>query len=163
MMTIFPDLLRSVISDVMILILLFSLAHPKKKKMVLIFLVVYVIIESLLESRFYLQGDYNTIVWINLFFSAPAMFFSKIFFREKFVQWCFNVLTAMNFFIMSVFLSYPCVMLGKTGLSPRREYQKHTNKSTNGLCGFCQILMDGKRKQFPVNYVKLKINCTCLD
>lgn len=32
MMTIFPDLLRSVISDVMILILLFSLAHPKKKK-----------------------------------------------------------------------------------------------------------------------------------
>ena len=106
MITIFPDLLRSVISDVMIMILLFSLAHPKKKKMVLIFLVVYVIIESLLESRFYLQGDYNTIVWINLFFSAPAMFFSKIFFREKFVQWCFNVLTAMNFFIMSVFLSY---------------------------------------------------------
>ena len=106
MMTIFPDLLRSVISDVMIMILLFSLAHPKKEKIVWVFLVVYVIIESLLESRFYMQGDYNTVVWINLFFSAPAMFFFKIFFKEKFVQWCFNVLTAMNFFIMAVFLSY---------------------------------------------------------
>jgi hypothetical protein len=106
MRDIFPDLLRSVASDAMVIILLFSLAHPRKKKWVIFLIAVFIIIDAVLESSSYFRGDYTSVVKINLYFGVPAIFCAKLLFSESFAQWCFNVLTAMNIFMMTVFISY---------------------------------------------------------
>lgn len=106
MIRILPDIIRSAASDTLILLLLYSLAHPKNKMTVFICYVIFIITDCILESGSYLNGSYSSVVLINLFFGIPSMFIAKVLFRESFFQWCFNVLTAANIFIMTVFISY---------------------------------------------------------
>lgn len=106
MQSILPDLLRSVASDAMTAILISSLARSKYRYLHWIVLAALIFADTLLEIRYYLVGDYDRVVIVNLSIWLAILFFVRFFYRESFMQWCFNVLTTMLFFIMAVFISY---------------------------------------------------------
>ena len=102
-----PDLLRSIVSSVMNILLLFSLARPKYNKTITNIAMLIVVLVNLLSSiPFYLSGNltaharYNVLLFILLFMAIKPLFLDSM------MQWLFNIITVINVFSAIVILSF---------------------------------------------------------
>jgi len=105
----FPHILRSVVSDVMMLLFLFTLAQPKYKNKKQIWLFVAILIVSCIcSSYYYLQKDFTTLTKFQMVLIALICLASKPLFKDTIMQWIFNFITMANAFMAIVVLSYLC-------------------------------------------------------
>lgn len=119
MSNIFPDLLRAVITDIMLIVLLWTMATPKYKNK-WVYIIVTLVLLSInlsLNYYFYLSKNYTAVVYIDLLMLLVIGIALKPLFIDKVMQWCFSYLTMLNIYAAVVVLSY---ML--CGLFPRPIY-----------------------------------------
>ncbi len=103
----FPDILRSVITDVMICVLLYHIALPKYGVRLYILVAVGVVLVNVLANVFYyLRGDYASVVRVDFIMLLLICVLGKPLFRETVMQWLFSFVTVMNIYAVVVFLSY---------------------------------------------------------
>ena len=102
-----PDLVRSIVSSVMNILLLFSLARPKYNKRVTnTGMIVVLLFDVLFSVSFYQTGDLTglarySILWFVLTFMAM-----KPLFLDSIMQWIFNLITVINVYAAIVILSF---------------------------------------------------------
>lgn len=103
----FASILRGLLSNLMIVLLIFSLARPKYGKRVM-FLVIAasVLFDVGVNIYFYLIGDLSAIAKFDFFKLLILWLLFRPLFLDSFMQWSFTFLTAMNIEIMIVILSY---------------------------------------------------------
>lgn len=103
----FYDLLRSLITNAMLIGLLFTLARPKYRQWTLVAAFsIIMLLDLALNIHFYLQGDYTTLAKLDILFFILASSAIKPLFRETVMQWLFNCFTMMNVYAVTVILSY---------------------------------------------------------
>ncbi len=114
----FCDFLRSIVTNIMLVALLFTLARPKcRPRTLLMALAAIVVLNLMLNVYFYLQNDYTTLSKLDILFFIFVGIAVKPLFLETFMQWLFNCLTVMNVYAVTVILSYYLC-----GLFPHPEY-----------------------------------------
>lgn len=103
-----PDVLRSIVSDFMVMIFLYTLAQPKNKIKGLLFSLNIIIIILNVSSNiyFYRSGNYTSVARFDVIFMAVLCVASKPFFYDTIMQWIFNFISAANFIIAIMILSY---------------------------------------------------------
>jgi len=103
----FPNMLRSVMSNIMMVLFLFSLAQPKyNRKTLLLLSSVPLIVDISVSFYFYLQNDYTSLAKFDVVLVVVLCLVSKPLFHDTFMQWIFNFITAANVFMSIVVLSY---------------------------------------------------------
>ncbi|QOX63019.1 sensor histidine kinase [Anoxybacterium hadale] len=101
------DIVRSLVTNAMLIGLLFSLARPKYRKWTLVTaLMIIVTLDLALNIYFYRAGDYTTLAKLDILFFIIASAAVKPLFRETAMQWLFNCFTMMNVYAITVILSY---------------------------------------------------------
>lgn len=87
--------------------LLFTLAQSKYRMYIQwgAFIVIS-ILNTALNIRFYLQGDYTTLAKMDIAFFIFVGVVTKPLFRECLIQWLFNCFTALNVYAVAVILSF---------------------------------------------------------
>ncbi len=101
------DILRSIVTNAMLVALLFTLARPKYRPQTLwVALAAIVSLDLAMNIFFYLQNDYTTLGKLDILFFILVGIAVKPLIRETLLQWLFNCLTAMNVYAMTVILSY---------------------------------------------------------
>lgn len=108
MESIFPDILRAVVTDIMLILLLSTMATPKyKSKAVYIIATAMVLAANVgANSYFYLSGNYTAVFYVDLVMLMVIGIALKPLFSDKIMQWCFSYITLMNIDEAVVFLSY---------------------------------------------------------
>ena len=108
MNSLFPDILRSVITDVMVMLLLSTMATPKYKKKAVYMITTAIILVTNVSANcyFYLSGNYTAVFFVDLVMLLVIGVAMKPLFTDKIMQWCFSYITMMNIFAIVVFLSY---------------------------------------------------------
>lgn len=108
MTSLFPDLLRAVITDIMLILLLSTMATPKYKNKFIYFVITAIILVSNVSTNyyFYLKGNYTAVFYVDLVMLLGIGIVLKPFFKDKFMQWCFSFITLLNIYLAIVFLSY---------------------------------------------------------
>ena len=108
MTSLFPDLLRAVITDVMLILLLSTMATPKyKSKAVYIFATAIILVGNISANYyFYLTGNYTAVFYVDLAMLMVIGIALKPLFADKIMQWCFSYITMLNIYAVVVFLSY---------------------------------------------------------
>jgi signal transduction histidine kinase len=108
MTTLFPDLLRSIITDFMLILLLSTMATPKYKNKVVYIIVTAIILASNVSANyyFYLSENYTAVFYVDLAMLIVIGIALKPLFSDKIMQWCFSYITMLNIYIAVVFLSY---------------------------------------------------------
>ncbi len=101
------DIVRSLVTNALLVTLLFTLAQPKcqKRTLWLIFSTI-VVIDFGINAFFYLKGDYTTLAVLDMVFFILVGAVTKPLFRETLMQWLFNCFTAMNIYVVAVLVSY---------------------------------------------------------
>lgn len=119
MSTHFPDLLRAVISDVMLILLLFTMATPRYKSRGIYALAILVVLAANLSANyyFYRSGNYTAVFHVDLAMLLVIAIVLKPLFSDTIMQWCFSYVTMINIYAAIVFLSYFC-----RGLFPDSAY-----------------------------------------
>ncbi|GAB1535268.1 hypothetical protein ADMFC3_08990 [Geovibrio sp. ADMFC3] len=104
----FPDLLRAVTTDIMLILLLWTMAMPKYKNKLVYFLATAVILLGNLSANyyFYLSGNYTAVFYVDLAMLAVIGIVLKPLFSDRIMQWCFSYITMLNIYAAIVFLSY---------------------------------------------------------
>ena len=101
------DILRSIVTNAMLVALLFTLARPKYRPRTLgVVMAAIVSVDLALNVFFYLRNDYTTLGKLDILFFILVGVAVKPLFRETLMQWLFNCLTAMNVYAVTVILSY---------------------------------------------------------
>ncbi len=101
------DMLRSLVTNALLVTLLFTLAQPRVKKRTLwLALTAIVLADLALNIFFYLRGDYTTLAALDIAFFIIVGAATKPLFHETLTQWLFNCFTAMNIYAISVVVSY---------------------------------------------------------
>ena len=101
------DILRSLVTNAMLIILLFTLARPKYSQRILLSVLVSIVTLDLgLNIFFYLREDYTTLAKLDIVFFILVGIFIKPFFKETLMQWLFNCFTVMNIYAVTTILSY---------------------------------------------------------
>jgi len=108
MTNILPDLLRAIVTDIMLILLLCTMATPKyKSKWVYVLVTVTVLAVNIgANYYFYLAQNYTAVFYIDLIMLVAIGIGLKPLFRDKMMQWCFSYLTMLNIYAAVVFLSY---------------------------------------------------------
>ncbi|MEA4895076.1 MAG: GHKL domain-containing protein [Oscillospiraceae bacterium] len=108
MIQIFPDLLRSVITDVMLVLLLATMATPKYKSKAVYIIATAVILAANVGANcyFYLKENYTAVFYVDLAMLIVIGVALKPLFADKIMQWCFSYVTMVNIYAAVVFLSY---------------------------------------------------------
>lgn len=108
MTSLFPDLLRAVITDVMLILLLSTMATPKYKSKLIYFLVTIIILAANIgaDCYFYLTENYTAVFYVDLVMLLVMGVVLKPLFADKIMQWCFSYITMVNIYAAVVFLSY---------------------------------------------------------
>lgn len=102
-----PDLLRSTTTNVMVLLLLMTLAQPRYRTWVMALPVAAVIlICPVLEISLYLRRDYTRVAQLNLALIVVICVAMRPLFRDTFRQWLFSFITMANAFVAIIVLSY---------------------------------------------------------
>lgn len=104
----FPDLLRAVITDVMLILLLCTMATPKYRHKGVYALAIALILMANLGANyyFYRSENYTAVFHLDL---AMLLFIGialKPLFSDGIMQWCFSYVTMININAAVVFLSY---------------------------------------------------------
>ena len=101
------DVIRSLVTNTMLVVLLFTLARPKYKKHTLWAALAAIVAADLaLNIFFYLRGDYTTLATLDIAFFILVGAATKPLFRETLMQWLFNCFTVMNIYAITVVVSY---------------------------------------------------------
>lgn len=101
------DILRSLVTNAMLVALLFTLAQPKYKKHTLWIALAAIVTADLgLNIFFYLCGDYTTLAVLDIAYFILVGAATKPLFHEKLMQWLFNCFTVMNIYAITVIISY---------------------------------------------------------
>ena len=108
MAALFPNLLRSVITDVMLVLLLSTMATPKyKSKAVYIIATAIILVVNVgANCYFYLSENYTAVFYVDLAMLVVIGVALKPLFADKIMQWCFSYITMVNIYVIVVFLSY---------------------------------------------------------
>ncbi len=102
-----PDLLRSIVSSVMCILLLVSLARPKySKKVTIVAMLLFVLIDLLFSLSFYLSNDLTTLARYNILWFVFTFMAMKPLFLDSLMQWLFNFITVINVYAAIVILSF---------------------------------------------------------
>lgn len=101
------DVIRSLVTNAMLVTLLFTLAQPKccKRTMWMTWAAV-IIVDMGLNIFFYLHHDYSTLALLDIAFFMFVGVATKPLFKETLMQWLFNCFTTMNVYAIIVALSY---------------------------------------------------------
>lgn len=104
----FPDLLRAVVTDSMLILLLCTMAMPKYKSRVVYVLATAVILVGNLSANyyFYRTGNYTAVFYVDLAMLIVIGIVLKPLFSDRIMQWCFSYITMLNIYAAVVFLSY---------------------------------------------------------
>lgn len=101
------DILRSLVTNTMLVALLFTLAQPKCRQRTLCAVLVSIVaLDLAMNIFFYLRNDYTMIAKLDIAFFILVGFATKPLFRETVMQWLFNCFTVMNIYAVTVILSY---------------------------------------------------------
>ncbi|WMJ23000.1 GHKL domain-containing protein [Paludicola sp. MB14-C6] len=106
--TLIHDILRAVTTDIMLILLIFTMSTPKYNKKY-IYISVAVLITSFnlaTNMYFYLSQNYSAVVLTDLITLILIGFALKPFFSETAMQWCFSFVTLLNIYAAIVFISY---------------------------------------------------------
>lgn len=108
MNSLFPDLLRAVITDIMLIFLLCTMATPKyKSKFVYIIATTIILVANISANcYFYLTENYTAVFYVDLAMLMVIGVALKPLFADKIMQWCFSYITMVNIYAAVVFLSY---------------------------------------------------------
>lgn len=108
MTSLFPDLLRAVTTDIMLVLLLSTMATPKyKSKFLYIFVTTIILVGNVsADCYFYLTKNYTAVFYVDLAMLIVIGIALKPLFIDKIMQWCFSYITMLNIYIAIVFLSY---------------------------------------------------------
>lgn len=108
MTSLFPDLLRSVITNIMLVLLISTMATPKyKSKFLYIFATVIILTVNVsANSYFYFAKYYTAVFYFDLAMLIVIGVALKPLFIDKVMQWCFSYITMLNIYVAVVFLSY---------------------------------------------------------
>ncbi len=108
MTSLFPDLFRSVITDVMLILLLSTMATPKyKSKSIYIISTIVILVSNVgANCYFYLTENYTAVFYVDLVMLMVIGVALKPLFTDKIMQWCFSYITMVNIYAIVVFLSY---------------------------------------------------------
>ncbi len=108
MTLLFPDLLRAVITDIMLILLLSTMAKPKyKSKFVYIFATAIILVGNVSANYyFYLTENYTAVFYVDFAMLVVIGIALKPLFADKIMQWCFSYFTMVNIYAAIVFLSY---------------------------------------------------------
>jgi len=103
----FPDLLRSCVSSIMNVILLFALIRPRYKPAVTISVMTFCFLtEVSISCFFYYSGNYTMLAKVDLLFLLIIAAVGKPFAKDTVMQWLFNATTTINVSGVIVILSY---------------------------------------------------------
>ncbi|MCD8568886.1 MAG: GHKL domain-containing protein [Geovibrio sp.] len=104
----FPDLLRAVTTDIMLILLLCTMAMPKYKSRVVYVAATAVILIGNLSANyyFYLSENYTAVFYVDLAMLFVIGIALKPLFTDKIMQWCFSYITMLNIYAAVVFISY---------------------------------------------------------
>lgn len=108
MTNLFPDLLRSIITDMMLILLLCTMATPKfKNKWIYIAATTLIMLVNIgANYYFYLSENYTAVFYVDLIMLIVIGIALKPLFVDKIMQWCFSYITMLNIYAAVVFLSY---------------------------------------------------------
>ncbi len=108
MASLFPDLLRAVITDVMLVLLLSTMATPKYKSKAVYIIATAIILVANVSANcyFYLAENYTAVFYVDLAMLMVIGVALKPLFTDKIMQWCFSYITMVNIYAVVVFLSY---------------------------------------------------------
>lgn len=108
MLQYFPDMLRAVITDVMLVLLLCTMAMPKYKSRAVYVVATAVILISNLSANyyFYRSQNYTAVFYVDLSMLIFIGAVLKPLFTDGIMQWCFSYITMLNIYAAIVFLSY---------------------------------------------------------
>lgn len=108
MASLFPDLLRSVITDVMLILLLSTMATPKYKSKAVYIIATAIILVANVSANcyFYMTENYTAVFYVDLAMLMVIGVALKPLFTDKIMQWCFSYITMVNIYAAVVFLSY---------------------------------------------------------
>ncbi|HWP50177.1 MAG TPA: GHKL domain-containing protein, partial [Clostridia bacterium] len=108
MESLFPDLLRAVITDVMLVLLLSTMATPKYKSKAIYIIATTIILVANVSANcyFYLAENYTAVFYVDLAMLMVIGIALKPLFADKIMQWCFSYITMVNIYAVVVFLSY---------------------------------------------------------
>lgn len=102
-----PNILRSCVTDIMMTLLLFSMARPKYGKRVTIpALVAIVLINMSTNIYFYQTGNYTALVKVDVWMTLFICIVLKFLLLDDIMQWFFIFLTATNVLVVITVLSY---------------------------------------------------------
>lgn len=107
-MSLVPNLLRAVITDIMLILLLSTMATPKYKNKLVYILVAAIILVGNVSADyfFYLTENYTAVLYVDLVMLLVIGIALKPLFSDKIMQWCFSYITMLNIYVAVVFLSY---------------------------------------------------------
>lgn len=101
------DVLRNVVTSILNLVLIFTLARPKYGKRVMRITIVALILLQLGGGLiFYTTGNYSGLAKFNFISFFMAFFLLKPLFQGNLFQWWFTILTDLNVDIVIVVISY---------------------------------------------------------
>lgn len=108
MTSLFPDLLRAVITDIMMILLLSTMATPKYKSKLVYIVATTIILAANISANyyFYLSENYTAVFYVDLAMLLVIGIALKPLFADKIMQWCFSYITLLNVDAAVVFLSY---------------------------------------------------------
>lgn len=108
MTSLFPDLLRAVITDIMLVLLLSTMATPKyKSKFLYIFVTSIILLVNVsADWYYYLTENYTAVFYVDIIMLIVIGIALKPLFIDKVMQWCFSYITMLNIYSAVVFLSY---------------------------------------------------------
>ncbi|OJV63350.1 MAG: ATP-binding protein [Clostridiales bacterium 38-18] len=108
MTSLFPNLLRAIITDIMLVLLISTMATPKYKNKWIYFFVTTIIVVGNVSANcyYYFTENYNAVFFVDLAMLLIIGIGLKPLFRDKIMQWCFSYITMINVYMAIVFLSY---------------------------------------------------------
>ena len=108
MKEIFPDLLRAIVTDVMLILLLITMIRPKYKSKLVYILATMLILTLNISGNFYfyLSKNYSKVVLMDLAMLLVMVIVLKPLFSYNLMKWCFSFITMLNIYGAVVFLSY---------------------------------------------------------
>ena len=108
MMAHFPDLLRAVVTDAMLVLLLCTMATPRYKSKAVYALAIALILSINISANyyFYRTQNYTAVFYVDLAMLLVIGVTLKPLFTDTIMQWCFSYVTMVNIYSAVVFLSY---------------------------------------------------------
>lgn len=107
-MNIAPDFIRAAVTDIMLVLLLYTMSTPKysNKFSYIAVMLTLVILNLTVNTYYYIRNDYTSVAKVDLLMLLMIAIVLKPLFRETIAQWCFSFVTLLNLYVAVVIISY---------------------------------------------------------